>query len=81
MTGGPFVTVSGVPVDASLMIDALVAKIAELALENASLRAQVGTWSALAQSQVVDGVPDPPDASESPIEVSQGGSLASPWPR
>lgn len=67
---GPFVTISGTAVDAGLVIDALVGRIAELALENASLRAQVGTWSALAHSQVVDGAPDAQRASESPPGAS-----------
>jgi hypothetical protein len=67
---GSFVTIDGVTVDAVYVIDALVAKVGELALENASLRAQVTTWSVLARSRVSDGVPDAPD----PSQGSTGGS-------
>ena len=69
---GPFVTISGAPVDATLVIDALVAKIGELALENASLRAQVASWSSLAHAQVVDGAPGPQRASEGPGGANGG---------
>ena len=65
-----YVTINGAAVDASLVIDALVGKVAELALENAALRAQVASWSALAHAQVVDGAPAPFVASESPPEGS-----------
>jgi len=67
---GPFVTISGAAVDATLVIDALVAKVGELALENAALRAQVASWSAIAHAQVVDGVPEPDRVPESPTGVS-----------
>ena len=69
---GPFVTINGAAVDATIVIDALVGKIGEMALENAALRAQVAAWSSLAHAQVVEGAPDGFAASEAPTEGSDG---------
>ena len=78
---GPFVTISGATVDATLVIDALVGKIAELCLENASLRAQVSTWSVLAQTQSEEMPTNAPRASESPTGATEDQPASSRWPR
>ena len=70
------VTISGAVVDAELMINYLSGQIAEQALQIAVLRCQVASWSALARARVVDGVPEPDRASESPPEPSQTASGA-----
>jgi hypothetical protein len=61
---GPFVVISDTAVDASMLIDTLLGKVAELTLENAVLRVQVQTWSALAHATVSDPTPAPERPSE-----------------
>ena len=66
------ITINGAVVDAAVIIDALVAQIAEQALTIAVLRAECASWSALAHAHVVDGAPTGEQPSESRTEADPG---------
>lgn len=69
------VTISGVGVvDAVDVIDSLVKANAELALQNAALRALVGHWESLAVANVSDGAPEPDRASNGNAGGNPGNS-------